>query len=115
MKILSFAAQVQVARVTGAYPVWLSIFTVLVYGCISVLRVISGTQGYIQSVIFAIAVIIGQFAEKLWLQVGKSRPISRSQQQMHVCACSQQIADLLPLNSELNWASLLLPIAGLQC
>ncbi|KAK9802829.1 hypothetical protein WJX73_003696 [Symbiochloris irregularis] len=59
---------VQVARVTGAYPVWLSIFTVLVYGCISVLRVISGTQGYIQSVIFAIAIIIGQFADKLWLQ-----------------------------------------------
>lgn len=54
--------QIQVARVTGAYPVWLSIFTVLVYGCISALRVVSGTQGYIQSVIFAIAVIIGQFA-----------------------------------------------------
>lgn len=64
--------QTQVARGTHAYPTWLTIFGVLTMVFLSVLRVISGMQGYLQSLIFSVAIIEAQFAwptSVLWQDV----------------------------------------------
>ncbi|KAK9864933.1 hypothetical protein WJX84_003889 [Apatococcus fuscideae] len=60
--IVISSALITIARQTHAYPTWLSILSAVWLGYASVLRVLSGTMGYLLTLISCILILLGQFA-----------------------------------------------------
>lgn len=69
------SVQITVARYTDAYPTWLSIFTVVVFVLVAVIRVMNMIVGFFLGVLLAIVLLLGQFewpAYLLWHTVSNT-------------------------------------------